>query len=96
MLRSVRQPGAPISVQRVALIGSSTARMISETRVSIDRQARRFTAAGTAHALHEAGAPQPGKELFEIGQGNFLPGGNIRQGNRLRLGVARSTIAITA
>ena len=32
---------APISVQRVALIGSSTARMISETRVSAEPRARR-------------------------------------------------------
>ena len=41
LLRSARQPVAPISVQRVALIGSSTARMISETRVSAEPRARR-------------------------------------------------------
>jgi hypothetical protein len=36
-----RQPAWPISVQRVALIGSSTARMISDTRVSAEPRARR-------------------------------------------------------
>ena len=41
LLRSARQPVAPISVQRVAEMGSSTARMISETRVSAEPRARR-------------------------------------------------------
>ena len=66
LLRSARQPVAPISVQRVALIGSSTARMISRDP-RLGRAARQaIAAARTAHALHQAGAAQAGKELLQI------------------------------
>ena len=48
-----------------------------------------IAAAWSAHALDQSGPPQSGEQLLEVGQRDFLPGRNVRQGNRLGLGMTR-------
>mgnify|MGYP003344420052 CR=1 FL=1 len=56
----------------------------------LDRGPRQaIAAAWSAHALDQSGPPQPGEQLLEIRQRDFLPGRDVRQGNRLGLGMTR-------
>ena len=41
-----------------------------------------IAAAGATHTQHQFTAPQLGKQLLQVGQGNVLPPGNIGQANR--------------
>ena len=89
LLRSARQPvGAHLGAAR--RLDRLVDRQDDFRDPRLGRAARQpIAAARTAHALHQAGAPQPGKKLLQIGQRDFLPGRDIGQRHRLGLRMTR-------
>ncbi len=78
--RSPTQPTSP-SRQRVRRVSSSTACMISSMWIAAGRPRQHVAAGAAARACHQAGAPQPQKDLLEVGQRQALPLGNGRERN---------------
>ena len=71
------------SSQRVALIGSFTAAMISAT-VTVPRGAREpIAATWPAHARHQSGPAHAREQLFKIGERNLLAARHFLQAARL-------------
>src|SRR5216684_3569887 len=61
---------------------------LRDTRL-VEAAGQAIAAAWATNALHQAGTAQAGKELLQIGQRDFLSGGNIRQRHRLGLRMTR-------